>query len=123
MFTETPDNETCLKIIEEYINGKATDGRHFAKELADILGISEVTLSRWRNRKIQISAAYRRQIPFICRTADTALAINHSAASVHGDAIVNEGNANLDEIVSQIMESDMCPECKIKAYNIIKKKS
>ena len=122
MFSEIPDNETCLKIIEDYLNGNASDGRHLAKELASLLGITTVTLSRWRNRKTPISTAFRRQIPFLCRTANSAIAINNSSASVNGNAItIIHSQEILDKIISEIMASDMCSDCKVKAFSIVSK--
>ena len=120
--TLIPDNETCLKIIEDYLNGNANNGRHLAKELASLLGITTVTLSRWRNRKTPISTAFKRQIPFLCRTANSAIAINNSPASINGDATTFIHSQDiLDTIISEIMASDMCSDCKVKAFNILSK--
>ena len=55
--------------------------------------------------------------------AGTATATDGSAASINGDATVNNAPLPPDfgEIMPEIMASDMCDACKVKAFNIVAK--
>lgn len=119
-------DDELIELLKKYMLDKGFSYADIAKEL----DVSTGNVSNWLNRKYGITSKNRAKILAVMGSyyTDNTMqlklntAINHSAASVNGNAIVNNDNANIDEILSQIMDSDMCPECKIKAYNIIKKK-
>lgn len=103
--------EYCLQLIEDYKNGKADGTTHKYCELATFLDVNPVTISRWRAVR-KMSEKTMRQIAFFC--------CKSAGGSVRNEDTEDKTAAKISAILDAIMVSDMCAECKIKAYNIIK---
>lgn len=103
--------EYCLRLIDDYINGRADGSRHTNKELAVFLDVNPVTILKWRAES-RMSDKTMRQIAFFCRKP--------AGGSVRNENTEDKTAAKISAILDSIMVSDMCAECKIKAYNIIK---
>jgi predicted transcriptional regulator len=101
---QTEEEKKLVGILNEYMRiYKLTQ-----TEMADRLEIQQGTLSNWITGNNGIAPSCQERIKFICR------------------GVIQQGEANaerqriIQEITSRIMGSDMCADCKIKAYNIIK---
>ena len=101
---QTEEEKKLVGILNEYMRIHKLN----QTEMADRLEIQQGTLSNWINGNNGINPSCRERIKFICR----------------GIIVQNEQNAEAEslkrKIMARIMESDMCADCKIKAYNLIK---
>ena len=101
---QTEEEKKLVGILNEYMRiYKLTQ-----TEMADRLEIQQGTLSNWITGNNGIAPSCQERIKFICRGV-----IQQDEANAERQRIIQE-------ITSRIMGSDMCAECKIKAYNIIK---
>lgn len=105
---ESITQEQCLILIDDYLQGRADGKKHLAKELADLLDVNPVTISRWKAGK-NMSIKTMRAIEFFCRKQ-----------FIKSPETDQEITASLQRIIDAIMSSDMCDACKVKAFNIIK---
>ena len=110
---ESITQEQCLILIDDYLQGRADGKRHLAKELADLLDVNPVTISRWKSGK-NMSIKTMRAIEFFCRKQ---IVKKEEMQSYETD---QETTTSLQRIIDAIMSSDMCDGCKVKAFNIIK---
>ena len=102
--------EYCLRLIEDYINGRADGKRHKYRELATFLDVNPVTISRWRSGR-KMAEKTMRQVVFFCRKTDN---------TVHNKSENGRQLVSVAELLDAIMASDLCDGCKVKAYAIIK---
>ena len=107
--------EQCLQLIDDFLQGKADGKRHLAKELATLLDVNPVTISRWKQGK-NMSIKTMKAIEFFCRKQITSESSNKEPSTS-----LAEDQDIIRKILDLIMSSDMCDGCKIKAYNLIKK--
>lgn len=103
--------EYCLRLIEDYVNGRADGKHHKYKELATFLDVNPVTISRWRGGR-KMSEKTMRQIEFFCRKTNGGI--------IHNESEDGRQLVSVAELLDAIMASDLCDGCKVKAYAIIK---
>ena len=109
--------EQCLNLIDDFLQGRADGKRHLAKELATLLDVNPVTISRWKKGK-NMSTKTMRAIEFFCRKQATSE--SDVTETKNSSLPIMEDQDITRKILDAIMSSDMCDACKIKAYNIIK---
>lgn len=103
--------EYCLRLIDDYINGRADGSRHTNIELATFLDVNPVTISKWRSGS-RMAEKTMRQVAFFCR--------NLKGNAIHNESEGDRQLVSIAELLDAIMASDLCDGCKVKAYAIIK---
>ena len=112
-----------IKLLKSFIEENNIN----AAELARKLETNPANISYWFSDKCKsLSPKNKAKIKAFLGTYykehSNAIAINGSAAAINGNATVTNQCSNLlDTLISEIMASDMCSDCKVKAFNILSK--
>ena len=92
------------------------------KELADKLGVTQVTVHKWLSGKNGITRPNAARILALCSPpAIHQQGSGHAVMSVYGDASASSAKDALDALERRVLaEEEICAECKLAFLRMIK---